>query len=97
MLKNTNPNDPENKKPRGQITVVMTFVPFLEDSKKFTRVVGHAKHESVGKVPSDLFLSGAGVLLVTTIGAEGVEGRHHNNPFALILFRGEKKRTKVIT
>ncbi|GFQ00884.1 synaptotagmin-3 [Phtheirospermum japonicum] len=88
------PNDPHNKKPRGQITVHMTFVPFLEDSKKFSGSFdnnGNSQnsHENVS-------LSGTGLLLVTVVEAEDVEGKSHNNPYATILFRGDKKKTKSI-
>ncbi|KAL3646780.1 hypothetical protein CASFOL_009324 [Castilleja foliolosa] len=84
------PNDPHNKKPRGQITVHVTFVPFLEDSKKFSGSFdnnGNSKNES---------LSGTGLLLVTVVEAEDVEGKTHNNPYATIIFRGDKKKTKSI-
>ncbi|XP_059667637.1 synaptotagmin-3-like [Cornus florida] len=97
LLKNTNPNDPQNKKPRGQIMVEMTFVPFKEDSERFSGLIHrHVKNQSVRKVSEELSLSGAGLLMVTVVGAEDVEGKHHNNPYAFILFRGEKKKTKLI-
>lgn len=96
LLNSTNPHDPQNRKTRGQITVVMTFVPFLEESNKYNRVVGDDGHENMNKVPSDLSLAGAGLLLVTIIGADNVEGRHQNNAYALIVFKGDKKKTKVM-
>ncbi|KAK6942801.1 Synaptotagmin, SMP domain [Dillenia turbinata] len=37
-----------------------------------------------------------GLLLLRVIGAPGVEGRHHTNPYALVLFKGERKKTKMI-
>ncbi|KAL3536269.1 hypothetical protein ACH5RR_004730 [Cinchona calisaya] len=73
----------------------ITFVPFLEDSKKFNIVPDYSRSESIEEVPADN-LSGAGLLLVTVIGAEDVEGKSHNNPYALVLFKGEKKKTKSI-
>uniref|UniRef100_A0A5B7BMN6 Putative synaptotagmin-3 isoform X1 n=1 Tax=Davidia involucrata TaxID=16924 RepID=A0A5B7BMN6_DAVIN len=87
LLKNTNPNDPPNKKPRGQIMVEMTFVPFKEDN---------VRNESVGKAFEDMSLRKGGLLLVTVIGAEDVEGKHHNNPYALVIFKGEQKKTKLL-
>lgn len=39
--------------------------------------------------------AGGGLLLVTVHGAEDVEGKSHTNPYVRIIFRGEKKRTKV--
>lgn len=96
LLNSKNDNESHNKKRRGQIMLEITFVPFLEDSKKFVAVPDYARNESIKEVPAD-FLSGAGLLLVTVIGAEDVEGKNHSNPYALVLFKGEKKKTKVIT
>jgi hypothetical protein len=39
--------------------------------------------------------AGGGLLLVTIHAAEDVEGKSHTNPYARIIFRGEKRRTKV--
>ncbi|KAI4382725.1 hypothetical protein MLD38_008651 [Melastoma candidum] len=41
-------------------------------------------------------LKGAGLLSVVVVGAQDVEGEKHNNPYAVVIFRGEKKKTKVI-
>ena len=95
LLNSTNnSSDSHDKKPRGQIMLEITFVPFLEDSKKFSGVPDYARNGSTKEAPADN-LSGAGLLLVTAIGAEDVEGKNHNNPNAVVLFKGEKKKTKV--
>nr|QHT72834.1 synaptotagmin-3 [Vernicia montana] len=91
LLKHTNISDPRDKKRRGQIVVELTFVPFKEDSAKFNDLDGGNEKSS-----DDEKLSGAGLLSVIVQGAEDVEGEHHNNPYALVLFRGEKKKTKMI-
>ncbi|CAM6087065.1 unnamed protein product [Calypogeia fissa] len=40
--------------------------------------------------------TGGGLLVVIVHAAEDVEGKSHTNPYARIIFRGEKKRSKVI-
>ncbi|OAY38852.1 synaptotagmin-3 isoform X1 [Manihot esculenta] len=92
LLKHTNISDPQDKKQRGQIVVELTFVPFKEDSAKFNDPLNGGDEKSF----EDERLSGAGLLSVIIQGAEDVEGKHHNNPYALVLFRGEKKKTKMI-
>ncbi|XP_057989404.1 synaptotagmin-3 isoform X2 [Hevea brasiliensis] len=92
LLKHSNITDPRDKKQRGQIVVELTFVPFKEDSAKFNEPL-HGGSENSSE---DERLSGAGLLSVMVQGAEDVEGEHHNNPYASVLFRGEKKKTKVI-
>lgn len=94
LLKNTNPNDIHNKKQRGKIMVELTFIPFKEENEG-PLDQGHVRKESLEKAPEDTPLYGAGLLLITVLGAEDVEGKHHTNPCALILFRGEQKKTKV--
>ncbi|XP_042475631.1 synaptotagmin-3-like isoform X2 [Macadamia integrifolia] len=105
LLKNINPNDPHNKKRRGQIFVELTFKPFIEDIDRFSGPLdGYMKKGSMkgrkesmrGKEQDDVVSDGPGVLLVTVRGAEDVEGKNHNNPYALVLFRGEQKKTKMI-
>lgn len=97
LLKNTNPNDPHNRKYRGKIVVEMTFNPFKEDSERFSGLLNeHMRNDSGGeRATEDVPSSGAGLLLVVIQGAEHVEGKHHNNPYAIILFKGERKNTKV--
>ncbi|KAJ6853891.1 synaptotagmin-3-like [Iris pallida] len=94
LVKNLNPNDPHNKKNRGKIVLELTFGPFKEDS--FSSVFdGESKHSSL-RIDSRDAPSDGGVLSVTVECAGNVEGKHHNNPYALIFFGGEQKRTKVI-
>lgn len=38
---------------------------------------------------------GGGVLEVIVHSAEDVEGRHHTNPYAKVLFRGDERKTQV--
>ncbi|XP_047336317.1 synaptotagmin-3-like [Impatiens glandulifera] len=90
LQKTMNPNDPHNKKQRGQITVELTLMPFKKDDH--TR-----KDESFGNdIDEQKQISGMGLLLLTVIGAKEVEGNHHKNPYALVLFRGEERKTKSI-
>lgn len=98
LVKNTNPNDIHNNKQRGNLTVELTFIPFKEESERFSGPIdqGYVRKESVVKAPvQETPMKGAGLLLITVLGAEDVEGKHHTNPCALILFRGEKRKTKV--
>ncbi|XP_021289596.1 synaptotagmin-3-like isoform X3 [Herrania umbratica] len=99
LVKNTNPNDPQNKKPRGQLVVQMTFNPFKEDYERFSGPLDrYASNESgVGRLPKhDGSICGAGLLSVILQRAEGVEGKYHNNPYAVIIFKGEKKKSKLV-
>ncbi|XP_072986888.1 synaptotagmin-3-like isoform X1 [Typha latifolia] len=96
LLKNLNPNDPHNKKNRGKLVVELTFDPFKEENGRFSGILnGDSKLNSIKQDYPDISSNG-GVLLVTIEGAEDVEGKHHNNPYAVVIFRGEKKKTKVI-
>ncbi|CAI9766320.1 unnamed protein product [Fraxinus pennsylvanica] len=96
LLNSMDPDDPHNKKPRGQITVETTFVPFLEDSKKISGIMDYEQNGSSHDALEKISLTGTGLLLVTIIGAEDVEGKSHNNPHAMILFRGDKRKTMSI-
>ncbi|XP_015574830.2 synaptotagmin-3 isoform X1 [Ricinus communis] len=98
LVKNTNRNDPHNKKHRGKLVVEMTFNPFKEDNNRFSGPLDsyERKGSSIGRIPEDISLYRGGLLLVTVQRAEDVEGRHHNNPYALVIFRGEQKKTKLI-
>lgn len=96
LVKNTNPNDPQNQKWRGQLVVELTFNLFRDDSKRFSvSFDNHVRNESDVGVSTEFASLGAGLLLVTVQRAEDVEGKHHSNPYALIIFRGEQKKTKV--
>ncbi|XP_023533103.1 synaptotagmin-3-like isoform X1 [Cucurbita pepo subsp. pepo] len=98
LLKNTNINDHQNKKPRGKLVVELMFTPFREESMKYLEnSIGEVKSEgrSNGQ-PENQTSGGAGVLSVTIQGAQDVEGEKHNNPYAVIHFRGERKKTNMI-
>ncbi|KAF6167826.1 hypothetical protein GIB67_027604 [Kingdonia uniflora] len=99
LVKNMNPNDLHNKRRRGKIVLELTFNPFREDTIRLSGPLDryHRKDGRNESVPYDrVCLSGAGLLSVAVQGAEDVEGKNHNNPYALIFFRGEEKKTKVI-
>ncbi|XP_022765384.1 synaptotagmin-3-like isoform X3 [Durio zibethinus] len=98
LLKHTNVNiDPQDKKQRGKIVVELTYAPFREDSIKLDGPHdGYGRKESGLDRPSDSeVFGGAGLLSVLVQGAEDVEGERHSNPYAVVLFRGEKKKTKM--
>lgn len=97
LRKNTNPNDSQNKKPRGQIVVEVTFNPFREENERFSGPLDgfEMRGSLMVRAADDGSTSGAGLLLVMVQGAKDVEGARHNNPYALVLFRGEKQKTKV--
>ncbi|KAD2804808.1 hypothetical protein E3N88_38185 [Mikania micrantha] len=97
LLKNTNIVDPHKKQQRGQIMLEMTYAPFKDDNEVFSGPLTPVKREnSVGSGCESPSGFGAGVLLVTIQGAEDVEGEHHSNPYAMVIFRGETKKTKRI-
>ncbi|WOG84166.1 hypothetical protein DCAR_0103347 [Daucus carota subsp. sativus] len=91
LLKNMNPNDPINEKSRGQLVVELTYKPFKEEDmpKDFD------ESGEVEKAPEGT-PSGGGMLVVIVHEAQDVEGKHHTNPFARILFRGEERKTKHV-
>ncbi|XVF83194.1 hypothetical protein PTKIN_Ptkin16aG0114400 [Pterospermum kingtungense] len=98
LLKHTYSSDPQDKKERGKIVVELTYAPFREDSIKLDGPQDrYGRKESGFDRPSDSeVFSGAGLLSLMVLGAEDVEGEHHNNPYAVVLFRGETKKTKMI-
>lgn len=97
LLKNLNPNDARNKKPRGSITVELNFVPFVEDTTGFNGPMDlFMRKETIPKTLGSSYVNRAGLLVVTLIGATNVDGKRHNNPFALVVFKGEKRKTKVL-
>ncbi|KAI3517237.1 hypothetical protein L1887_16450 [Cichorium endivia] len=96
LLKNTNVTDPLKKQQRGQIMLEMTYAPFREESDVVSGPLNTPTQNENGVGFGGETPIGAGVLLVTVQGAEDVEGEHHSNPYAMIIFRGETKKTKVI-
>ncbi|KAJ4805833.1 Calcium-dependent lipid-binding (CaLB domain) family protein [Rhynchospora pubera] len=91
LLKSLNPNDAHNKKSRGKLVVELTFDPFKEDNWS----MGRQSCVQTGE-DGDEFASTGGMLLVTIESAQDVEGKKKTNPYAEIVFKGEKKETKVI-
>ncbi|XP_010543542.1 PREDICTED: synaptotagmin-3 [Tarenaya hassleriana] len=100
LLKNSNIVIPQDKKRRGRLELELRYVPFREESMKMgnENLDQYQRKESRGEKPSenDDFLSRAGLLSVIIQTAEDIEGKKHTNPFALLLFRGEKKKTKML-
>lgn len=98
LLKNTNMNDPHNKKPRGALEVELTFDPFKLESDSFKGLGTFSqKQVSVDRTLADELLSEAGLLSVTVVGAEDLEAvKYHTNPYAQILFRGERRKTTTV-
>ncbi|XP_024176403.1 synaptotagmin-3 isoform X1 [Rosa chinensis] len=101
----------QSKKQRGQLVVELKFVPFKEERGRFSGPLDFSEPKENGttnenginevSLSSDdgsngSTLGGAGLLSVTIQGAEDVEGKCHNNPYAMILFRGETKKTTMI-
>ncbi|KAK4562267.1 hypothetical protein RGQ29_004939 [Quercus rubra] len=91
LLKNMDMNDPQNEKSRGQIVLELTYKPFKEEElpKSFE------ESKSIEKAP-DGTPAGGGILVVIVHEAQDVEGKHHTNPYARILFRGEERKTKHV-
>lgn len=98
LLKDTNLSESQDKKKRGRIEVQLNFVPFKENSIKYNSgpLDAYGKKESgSNRALDEGAFGGAGLLSVLVQGAEDVEGQSHNNPYALVFFRGERKKTKV--
>lgn len=91
LLRSMNPNDQQNKKNRGKLVVELTFDPFREENSASPLISDGEGNISLKRDVPD----GGGVLLVTVENAEDVEGKRHTNPYAVVLFRGEKRETKV--
>ncbi|KAJ0964202.1 hypothetical protein J5N97_029324 [Dioscorea zingiberensis] len=92
LLKNMDPNDPQNEKSRGQLVVEATFKPFKED--EMANDISEDAND-VEKAPNGT-PSGGGLLFVVVHEARDLEGKHHTNPYVRILFKGEEKKTKHI-
>lgn len=92
LLKNMDRNDSANEKSRGQLVVEVTYNPFTgEDmAKDFIE-----DPNVVEKAPEDT-PAGGGLLVVIIHEAHDLEGKHHTNPYARVLFRGEERKTKVL-
>uniref|UniRef100_A0A0E0JQB9 Synaptotagmin n=2 Tax=Oryza punctata TaxID=4537 RepID=A0A0E0JQB9_ORYPU len=91
LLKTMDPNDIHNEKSRGQISLEMTYKPFNEDDIE----KGAHGIDIVGKAPDGTPIGG-GLLYVVVHEAQDLEGKHHTNPYARIIFKGNEKKTKMI-
>lgn len=91
LLKNMDPNDPQNEKSRGQIVLEMTYNPFKEDAINELENGGDVVEKAPEGTPA-----GGGVLVVIIHEAQDLEGKHHTNPYVRVLFKGEEKKTKHI-
>lgn len=98
LLKDTSISAPHNKKQRGQIVLELTYAPFREDLRSFSGILeGYGRNDSITDGASgNGSPNGAGLLLLSVQGAHDVEGSRHNNPYVLIIFRGETKKSKMI-
>ncbi|KAF8007726.1 hypothetical protein BT93_K1656 [Corymbia citriodora subsp. variegata] len=102
LVKNQNLNDSHNKKLRGQLTVELSYHPLKEDSHRRSGLL--EQHESQRRESEVIEMltdeashdCQAGLLLVTVQAAEDLEGKRHTNPYALVMFRGEEKKTKLV-
>ncbi|XBH71738.1 hypothetical protein VPH35_099148 [Triticum aestivum] len=93
LLKTMDPNDVQNEKSRGQITLEVTYKPFKQEED--TEEESMDGTDEVQKAP-DNTPAGGGLLFVILHEAQDVEGKHHTNPYAKITFKGEEKKTKVV-
>ncbi|RLM60661.1 synaptotagmin-1-like [Panicum miliaceum] len=92
LLKTLDPNDVQNEKSRGQLTLELTYKPFKEEDMEKEGTEGT---DVIKKAP-DGTPAGGGLLYVIVHEAQDLEGKHHTNPYAKIIFKGEEKKTKVI-
>ncbi|XP_047321887.1 synaptotagmin-3-like [Impatiens glandulifera] len=98
LIKDTNVSEPE-KKPRGHITLEVTYAPFRDNDNEFSGTLEELQTGSFNKVvPRNISTNGidGGLLLVIVYGAKNVEGRFHNNPYTLVVFRGEIRKSKMV-
>lgn len=97
LLKDSSVTEAHKEKPRGQVVLELTYAPFREQSDFSGQLNGSARKDSTfDRGTSNISQTGAGMLLVNVQGASDVEGSRHNNPYVLIIFRGERKKSKVI-
>lgn len=88
--------DYQPNKQRGELVVELIFVPFRESMSFKGSFDDYRRYDSgIGQLP-DIDIEGAGVLSILVMGAENVEGKKHNNPYAVVIFREDKKKTKVM-
>lgn len=90
LLKNMNPNDIQNEKSRGQLVLELMYKPFSADQLPDNMEASNDVQKAPEGTPS-----GGGLLVVIVHEAQDLEGKHHVNPSARILFRGEERKTKA--
>lgn len=88
LRKNMDDNDPSNLKSRGQIMVEVVYKPFKEEDS--------IQEENEEERAPEGTPQGGGLLVVVVHRADDLEGKHHTNPFAKVVFRGQEYKTKVI-
>ncbi|GAA0144047.1 hypothetical protein Leryth_009752 [Lithospermum erythrorhizon] len=98
LSRSTDMSDAQNMKQIGQIVLELTYAPFREDRDNFSGPLNGNTRNDIGSsmTSSKASTDGAGLLSVTVHGAQDVQGVYHTNPFALIIFRGDQKRSKSI-
>ena len=92
LRKNMDPGDVQNEKLRGQLVVEAIYKPF----KGSEIPLDTENSDEVQKAP-DGTPAGGGLLVIIIHEGQSIEGKNHTNPSARLLFRGEVKKTKVIT
>ncbi|CAO2815325.1 unnamed protein product [Amaranthus hypochondriacus] len=91
LLKSMDPDDARNEKSRGQVVLELTYKLFKGDEMaKDTEDSGVVEKAPEGTP------AGGGLLVIIVHEAQGLEGKHHTNPFARLLFKGEERKTKMI-
>ncbi|KAJ3692807.1 hypothetical protein LUZ60_011902 [Juncus effusus] len=93
LLKTLDPTDSQNDKNRGQLVIEATFKPFKED--KLPKELLDEVSGEVAKAP-EWTPPGGGLLVVCLHEANDLEGKHHTNPYAKVIFKGEEKKTEVV-
>uniref|UniRef100_A0A7N0V245 C2 domain-containing protein n=1 Tax=Kalanchoe fedtschenkoi TaxID=63787 RepID=A0A7N0V245_KALFE len=91
LLKNMDPNDPQNEKSRGQLVLELTYKPFKGDEAPPELEDPNAVEKAPEGTPA-----GGGLLVVIVHEAQDVEGKYHTNPYVRLLFRGEERKTKLV-
>ncbi|KAI0520356.1 hypothetical protein KFK09_007828 [Dendrobium nobile] len=90
LVKNMDLSETDEKS-RGQIVLELLYSPFKEDTLPNEAV----DDGGVDKAPEGT-PAGGGLLVVSIHEAEDLEGKHHTNPYARIIFKGEERKTKHI-
>lgn len=90
LLKNMDLNDPQNEKSRGQLVVELTYKPFKDEDMDKSFDESQVPQNAPEGTPA-----GGGLLVIIVHEAQDVEGKHHTNPSARLIFKGEERRTKV--